>query len=84
MKNKYITAVIILIGILAVILILKTKHRLSKKQDRKEKRIEMRDSLKQLHPDTIIKYREIRWEEKKAKIDAKFDSLKIAKDTITE
>tara|TARA_R100000152_G_C6749375_1_gene173032 strand:+ start:554 stop:808 length:255 start_codon:yes stop_codon:yes gene_type:complete len=84
MKNKYITAVIILIGILAVILILKTKHRLSKKQDRKEKRIEMRDSLKQLHPDTIIKYREIRWEEKKAKIDAKFDSLKIAKDTITK
>ena len=82
MKNKYITAVIILIGILAVILILKTKHRLSKKQDRKEKRIEMRDSLKQLHPDTIIKYREARWEEKKAKIDAKFDSLKVTKDTI--
>ena len=46
------------------------------------KKIEMRDSLKNLHPDSIVKYREARWEEKKAKIDAKFDSLKVVKDTI--
>jgi hypothetical protein len=46
------------------------------------KRIEKRDSMKALHPDTIIKYREIRWEEKKAKIDARFDSVKVAKDSI--
>ncbi len=30
-------------------------------------RIEKRDSMKALHPDTVIKYREIRWEEKKLK-----------------
>jgi uncharacterized short protein YbdD (DUF466 family) len=47
----------------------------SKREFIKE-RIEKRDSVKALHPDTIVKYREIRWEEKKAKIDAKFDSLK--------
>ena len=41
-----------------------------------KKKKEMRDSLRQLHPDSIVKYREIRWAEKKAKIDAKFDSLK--------
>ena len=45
-------------------------------------RIEKRDSMKTLHPDTIVKYREIRWEEKKAKVDAKFDSLKAKRDTI--
>jgi uncharacterized short protein YbdD (DUF466 family) len=45
-------------------------------------RIEKRDSMKALHPDTIVKYREIRWEEKKAKVDAKFDSLKAKRDTI--
>ena len=45
-------------------------------------RIEMRDSLKELHPDSIVKYREIRWTEKKAKIDAKFDSLKAEKEKI--
>ena len=45
--------------------------------------MEKRDSIKALHPDTIVKYREVRWEKKKAKIDAKFDSLKTAKkDTI--
>jgi len=43
---------------------------------------EMRDSLKELHPDSIVKYREIRWTEKKAKIDAKFDSLKAEKEKI--
>jgi len=43
-------------------------------------RIEKRDSMKALHPDTIIKYREIRWEDKKAKVDAKFDSLKAKKE----
>jgi hypothetical protein len=42
----------------------------------------MRDSLKELHPDSIVKYREIRWTEKKAKIDAKFDSLKAEKEKI--
>jgi hypothetical protein len=52
------------------------------KRGMRAKKIEMRDSLKTLHPDTIVKYREIRWEEKKAKIDAKFDSLKAKKDTI--
>lgn len=51
-----------------------------KNKEMREKRIEMRDSLKELHPDSIVKYREIRWTEKKAKIDAKFDSLKIAKE----
>ena len=56
----------------------KGKHK-SKHEFRKE-RIEKRDSMKTLHPDTIIKYREIRWEEKKAKIDAKFDSLKVKKE----
>ena len=44
----------------------------------------MKDSLKTLHPDSIRKYREIRWEEKKAKIDAKFDSLKVKKETINK
>jgi len=53
-----------------------------KKKEMREKRIEMRDSVKTLHPDTIVKYREIRWEEKKAKIDAKFDSLKAKKEKI--
>ena len=43
-------------------------------------RIEKRDSMKTLHPDTIVKYREIRWEEKKAKVDAKFDSLRAKKE----
>ena len=52
------------------------------KRGMRAKKIEMRDSLKTLHPDTIVKYREARWEEKKAKIDAKFDSLKAKKDTI--
>lgn len=52
------------------------------KRGMRAKKIEMRDSLKTLHPDTIVKYREIRWEKKKAKIDAKFDSLKAKKDTI--
>tara|TARA_R100001594_G_scaffold135048_1_gene176518 strand:+ start:515 stop:739 length:225 start_codon:yes stop_codon:yes gene_type:complete len=52
--------------------------------DKRKKRMEMRDSLKTLHPDSIVKYREARWEDKKAKIDAKFDSLKVAKDTINE
>ena len=37
-----------------------------------------------LHPDSIRKYREIKWTEKKEKIDAKFDSLKVVKDTINE
>jgi uncharacterized short protein YbdD (DUF466 family) len=45
-------------------------------------RIEKRDSMKALHPDTIVKYRETRWEKKKAKIDARFDSLRVAKDSI--
>jgi len=45
-----------------------------------KERIEKRDSMKALHPDTIVKYREIRWEEKKAKVDAKFDSLKAKKE----
>lgn len=52
------------------------------KKGMRAKKIEMRDSLKNLHPDSIVKYREARWEEKKAKIDAKFDSLKVVKDTI--
>tara|TARA_Y100000361_G_C10852740_1_gene185246 strand:- start:54 stop:293 length:240 start_codon:yes stop_codon:yes gene_type:complete len=51
----------------------------SKHQFRQE-RMEKRDSVKMLHPDSIRKYREIRWEKKKAKIDAKFDSLKVAKE----
>tara|TARA_Y100000593_G_scaffold81708_1_gene153007 strand:- start:328 stop:510 length:183 start_codon:yes stop_codon:yes gene_type:complete len=50
------------------------------KQEFRKERMEKRDSM--LHPDTIRKYREIKWEKKKAKIDAKFDSLKIAKDSI--
>jgi len=45
-----------------------------------KERIEKRDSMKTLHPDTIVKYREIRWEEKKAKVDAKFDSLRAKKE----
>ena len=49
------------------------------KKEMRTKRIEKRDRMKALHPDTIIKYREIRWEEKKAKIDARFDSLKAVK-----
>ena len=53
-----------------------------KKKEMREKRIEMRDSVRMLHPDTIVKYREIRWTEKKAKIDAKFDSLKAEKEKI--
>ena len=53
-----------------------------KKKEMREKRIEMRDSVRTLHPDTIVKYREIRWTEKKAKIDAKFDSLKAKKEKI--
>jgi len=53
-----------------------------KKKEMREKRIEMRDSVRTLHPDTIVKYRETRWTEKKAKIDAKFDSLKAKRDTI--
>ena len=51
----------------------------NKKRKVRKERMEMRDSMKTLHPDTIVKYREIRWEEKKAKIDAKFDSLKVKK-----
>jgi len=58
----------------------KGKHK-SKREFIKE-RIEKRDSMKTLHPDTIVKYRKIRWEEKKAKIDARFDSLKVKRDTI--
>ena len=54
------------------------------KRGMRAKKIEMKDSLKTLHPDSIIKYREIRWEEKKAKIDAKFDSLKVKKETINK
>ena len=50
------------------------------KHEFRKKRIEMRDSVRTLHPDTIVKYREIRWTEKKAKIDAKFDSLKAKKE----
>lgn len=53
-----------------------------KKKEMREKRIEMRDSVRMLHPDTIVKYREIRWTEKKAKIDARFDSLKAKKEKI--
>ena len=51
-----------------------------KKKEMRKKRIEMRDSVRTLHPDTIVKYREIRWTEKKAKIDAKFDRLKAKKE----
>ena len=58
----------------------KGKHK-NKREFIKE-RIEKRDSIKTLHPDTILKYREIRWEEKKAKVDARFDSLKAKRDTI--
>ena len=54
------------------------------KRGMRAKKIEMRDSLKTLHHDSIRKYREIRWEEKKAKIDAKFDSLKVKKETINK
>ena len=53
----------------------------SKHQFRQE-RMEKRDSIKMLHPDTIVKYREIMWTERKNKIDAKFDSMKIARDSI--
>jgi hypothetical protein len=49
-----------------------------KRQDRKE----WEDSMKLEHPDSIVKYREIRWTERKNKIDAKFDSMKIARDSI--
>ena len=54
------------------------------KRGMRAKKIEMKDSLKTLHPDSIRKYREIRWEEKKAKIDAKIDSLKVKKETINK
>jgi hypothetical protein len=49
-----------------------------KRQDRKE----WEDSMKLEHPDSIVKYREIRWTERKNKIDAKFDSMKVARDSI--
>ena len=52
------------------------------KRGMRAKKIEMKDSLKNLHPDSIIKYREARWEKKKAIIDAKFDSLKLKSDSI--
>ena len=38
-----------------------------KKKEMREKRIEMRDSLRQLHPDSIVKYRDKRWARKKKK-----------------
>jgi len=55
----------------------KSKHK-NKREFIKE-RMEVRDSIKALHPDTIIKYREITWKEKKARIDARFDSLRVAR-----
>ena len=71
----------IIIAALAMVSILVSacdNKKWKKRQDRKE----WRDSMKLEHPDSIVKYREARWEEKKAKIDAKFDSLKVARDTI--
>ena len=37
------------------------------KYELREKRIEMRDSLKLEHPDSIVKYRDKRWARKKKK-----------------
>ena len=53
-----------------------------KKEGKWERKLKKEDTLKMLHPDSIRKYREIKWTEKKKKIDAKFDSLKVAEDTI--
>ena len=38
-----------------------------KKKEMRKKRIEMRDSLKLEHPDSIVKYRDKRWARKKKK-----------------
>jgi len=51
----------------------------------KEDRRQYRDSIRKaekLHPDTIIANRDRLWGRKKARIDAKFDSLRAEKDTI--
>tara|TARA_Y100001963_G_scaffold70284_1_gene97818 strand:- start:2512 stop:2751 length:240 start_codon:yes stop_codon:yes gene_type:complete len=77
MKKIYIT-ITILVGILAGFFIFKYNKISDKKQMRKE-RMEMIDSLKLEHPDSIVKYREKMWSKRKAKIDAKFDSLQAVK-----
>tara|TARA_R100000995_G_scaffold84660_2_gene64139 strand:+ start:831 stop:1079 length:249 start_codon:yes stop_codon:yes gene_type:complete len=79
MKNKNTRLLSIL---LAVALAIITEGCDQPKWKHKERKMEMRDSLKNLHPDSIIKYREARWEKKKAIIDAKFDSLKLKSDSI--
>lgn len=71
----------IIIAALAMVSILVSacdNKKWKKRQDRKE----WRDSMKLEHPDSIVKYREIMWTERKNKIDAKFDSMKIARDSI--
>jgi len=53
----------------------------------KEDRMEYRDSIRKaekLHPDTIIANRERLWGRKKARIDARFDSLRAKKDTVKQ
>ena len=79
MKNKNTRLLSILLAITLAII---TEGCDQPKWKHKERKMEMKDSLKTLHPDSIRKYREIKWTEKKAKIDAKFDSLRVAKDTI--
>ena len=71
----------IIIAALAMVSILVSacdNKKWKKRQDIKE----WRDSMKLEHPDSIVKYREIMWTERKNKIDAKFDSMKIARDSI--
>ena len=71
----------IIIAALAMVSILVSacdNKKWKKRQDRKE----WRDSMILEHPDSIVKYREIMWTERKNKIDAKFDSMKIARDSI--
>tara|TARA_Y100000593_G_scaffold30542_1_gene60535 strand:- start:1127 stop:1342 length:216 start_codon:yes stop_codon:yes gene_type:complete len=52
--------------ILLLVCIVACKPEYKKKKEMREKRIEMRDSLKNYHPDSIVKYREKRLAKKKS------------------
>lgn len=56
---KLITYIILFMGIIAC------KPEYKKKKEMREKRIEMRDTLKTLHPDSVVKYRNKRLAKKK-------------------
>ena len=56
-----------IIYIILLVCIVACKPEYKKKKEMREKRIEMRDSIKNYHPDSIVKYRNKRVATKKKK-----------------